>query len=316
LLFCTCLSGACNQNVNAQSADLAQRALVDCAKNYNIPASQYNAFKASDIGSACISAYQVVYKDASQKTFDSVCAGKTGREQGGCLVGRNLGKTAREADQKQNGGNGGSGTTLTDTQIKDIAESDDACQVGSSELRSACVSGFVAGYKNQSESLCTNKQFSTQQQTKCKDGYSAGKESKANGVTQAQPTDPKASADAKDACKQYDSGGSNPVKYYFDTCVDGYLAQKAGKNQQQACEDGFADGSDSQKACLVGFKAASDGGSNGDDTSACIANSSTTLEWLGCPLIAALSKGTEAINGFVENQLNDGNIPGNRFRCI
>jgi hypothetical protein len=41
-----------------------------------------------------------------------------------------------------------------------------------------------------------------------------------------------------------------------------------------------------------------------DDNATCIGNSSTTLEWIACPLITALSTATEKINGFIENQLD------------
>lgn len=43
---------------------------------------------------------------------------------------------------------------------------------------------------------------------------------------------------------------------------------------------------------------------NGPDSSACVANSHTTLEWLICPLMTAISKMADQINGFVENMLN------------
>ncbi|HCM52171.1 TPA: hypothetical protein DIS56_03530 [Candidatus Saccharibacteria bacterium] len=40
------------------------------------------------------------------------------------------------------------------------------------------------------------------------------------------------------------------------------------------------------------------------DSSACVANSSTTMEWLLCPIITAISKFTDEINNFVEGQLH------------
>ncbi|MDB5160717.1 MAG: hypothetical protein JWO96_97, partial [Candidatus Saccharibacteria bacterium] len=41
-----------------------------------------------------------------------------------------------------------------------------------------------------------------------------------------------------------------------------------------------------------------------DDTSACILNSNTTLEWLACPVITAISKTADGLNKLVEDQLN------------
>jgi hypothetical protein len=281
-------------------AQIQQKALEDCAKNSGVSSKDYDVYKKSEAGKACIAAYVTIYKDASQATFDKVCTGKTGSSQAGCLIGRNLGKAARDADQPSGGGGG---TTLTDAQIKAIANNDNACQVGSKELKNACIAGFLAGYKGQSDSVC-DKNFNSQETNKCKDGYSAGVSAKTNGVTKANPLDPVEEA-AKKVCKRYDTDATprpdTANKTYFDICVNGYKAANSGKNQKEACEDGFVKDSDSQKACLVGFNGFRD---NNDDTSACVANGGTSLEWLLCPLTLALGKSADKMNDFIENQLN------------
>jgi hypothetical protein len=91
-------------------------------------------------------------------------------------------------------------------------------------------------------------------------------------------------------------------------CIAGYDAGSNGKTEAEACDGYGASGSKPHHskefgdACVVGYKAAAST-TSGDDTSACIANSHTSLEWILCPVITALSDATEAINNFVENQL-------------
>jgi hypothetical protein len=109
------------------------------------------------------------------------------------------------------------------------------------------------------------------------------------------------SADAKDACKDFADGGSKENNTFYNDCLQGFADGDSGKSKAEACENGYNPGP-SQDACLVGFNAAS--GSRGDDTSACVANSSTTLEWLMCPLIVAISDGADGLNKFVESQLD------------
>ena len=46
------------------------------------------------------------------------------------------------------------------------------------------------------------------------------------------------------------------------------------------------------------------------DTSACVANSHTSLEWLLCPMTTAISNGADAINSLIESQLHF-NVNGN-----
>jgi hypothetical protein len=290
-----------NQAVYALTdAQIQQKALEDCAKNSGVSSKDYDKYKKSETGKACIAAYVTIYKDASQATFDKVCGGKTGSSQAGCLIGRKLGKDAREADQPSGGGGG---TTLTDAQIRAIANNDNACQTGSKELKDACIAGFLAGYKGQSDSVC-DKNFNSQETNKCKDGHSAGIAAKTNGVTKANPLDPVEEA-AKKVCKRYDTDATprpnTANKTYFDICVNGYKAANSGKNQKEACEDGFVKDSDSQKACLVGFNGFHN---NDDDTSACVANGGTSLEWLLCPLTLAIGKSADKMNDFIENQLN------------
>jgi hypothetical protein len=119
-------------------AQIQQKALVECAKDYGVTSKDYAQFQKNDPGKTCISTFIIIYKDSSQATFDSVCSGKVGISQSGCLIGRTLGKKSREADQPTGGGGGGGGTNLSDATIRSIADSDPACQVGSKELK-ACL---------------------------------------------------------------------------------------------------------------------------------------------------------------------------------
>jgi hypothetical protein len=295
-----------NPSAEAQvvsGAALQQQALVDCAKQYGVGSNQYNQFKANSPGKDCINSYVIVYQDASQAIFDGVCAKLSPGTpaQAGCLIGRTLGQKARQANQPSGGGGG---TTLTDAQIKAIAANDSACQVGSSELKNACIAGFLRGYKGASNNC--GSAFNGRATNKCTDGWNAGKEAKKNGVTIPKPIDPAASSAAIDACKKYDPNAKprpdTANQTYFDDCVNGYMAAKAGKTQKEACEDGYNPGP-SKDACLVGYNAAT-GNDGGDDTSACVAHSHTSLEWLFCPLITAISKGADQLNNAVESQLD------------
>lgn len=43
---------------------------------------------------------------------------------------------------------------------------------------------------------------------------------------------------------------------------------------------------------------------SGDDSSACVANSHTSLEWILCPIITSVSKFADGVNDYIEGQLN------------
>jgi hypothetical protein len=110
--------------------------------------------------------------------------------------------------------------------------------------------------------------------------------------------------DAKKACKDYAPGGSKHNNTHFQQCLDGYADGLAGKSKDEACGGSkYTDGSDSQDACLVGFNAAA-GTNEDDDESVCLSNSHTSLEWIVCPLITALSKGANELNNKIMDQLN------------
>jgi hypothetical protein len=288
-------------------SEIQAKGVAACGKNEQLNPKDYAAFAKTTQGKACVDAFVIIYKDASQTTFDNVCAGKTGSAQAGCLIGRTLGKQAREADQASNGSGGGS--TLSDAQIKAIASNDNACQVGSSALKNACIAGFVAGYKGQSNNVCNSSSYSSLEQTKCKDGYSAGQAAKSSGITQANPTDPTVLSGAKDACKEYDPNAKprpdTANQTYFNNCINGYAAGNTGKSQKEACEDGFVSGSDSQKACLVGFSAATS--IDEDSQSKCLNASATSLltfGWIACPVLSGIDNFIKVTNNVIEDQLN------------
>jgi hypothetical protein len=119
------------------------------------------------------------------------------------------------------------------------------------------------------------------------------------GTTSVSGSDP----EAKQACANYVDGSDSQ-----NACIAGYNGGKAGKKQPDTCDDYGPSGTKHNHsqalhdACVAGF-AAGDPTSGGDDTAQCIANSHTSLEWIMCPVITALSKATEGLNGFIENQL-------------
>jgi hypothetical protein len=111
---------------------------------------------------------------------------------------------------------------------------------------------------------------------------------------------------AKQACKDYAPGAPHANTSYYSDCIQGFTDGNNNKTQDEACGNSkYPKGGDGQKACVVGWQASSAGANGkGDDTSACIANSNTTLEWLACPLITAMSKSAELLNSAVEKQLD------------
>jgi hypothetical protein len=125
-------------------------------------------------------------------------------------------------------------------------------------------------------------------------------------ATPPPPPPPSASAsqDAKDICKKYDVDAkprpSTANKTYYEDCLQGYADAKAGKSKSDACTKDINPGP-SRDACLVGFNGFHD---NDDDTSACVTNGGTSLEWLLCPLTLAIGKSADKMNDFIENQLN------------
>jgi hypothetical protein len=159
-----------------------------------------------------------------------------------------------------------------------------------SELE-ACAVGVSAKNNFLDNNVCNKYKDagSTKPKTACLGGYNN--------------TSPEISDDMKATCKDYGPDGSAPShgQTLQTACYHGYIQGQAGKNQGEACGI-YVDPSDTQKACIAGFNAGK--ASQGDDTSDCVTNGSTTFEWLLCPLTTALSKSAEAMNGFIENQLN------------
>jgi hypothetical protein len=110
---------------------------------------------------------------------------------------------------------------------------------------------------------------------------------------------------AKDACKDYGPSGTKPnhSQALFEDCLAGYAGGADGKDLDDACKKSdYTIPSDSYNACKGGYSAGK--ASTGDDTSDCVVEGSTTFEWILCPITTALGKSAEAMNGFVENQLN------------
>jgi hypothetical protein len=133
----------------------------------------------------------------------------------------------------------------------------------------------------------------------------AGEDFKFTGLAGAAGTSTpadKPTSGAESACKKYAPGEAEESPSVYSACLDAYKDSADGKSQKEACDDKYPAGSKRLEGCLVGFKAGTT--TDDDDTSACIANSSTTLEWIGCPIITALSKGADKLNGLVEDQLN------------
>jgi hypothetical protein len=123
------------------------------------------------------------------------------------------------------------------------------------------------------------------------------------GAAGTAPTDEAGddSAGAKEACKKYAPGGADENSSVYTACLGGYADGTDGKSQKEACDDKFPADSKRLEGCLLGFNAAS--ATEGDDTSACVANSSTSMEWLFCPLITAMGHGIEKLNDLVESQM-------------
>jgi hypothetical protein len=121
---------------------------------------------------------------------------------------------------------------------------------------------------------------------------------KANSTGGSSTSDP---TGAKDACKDYGPNGTKPnhSQALNEACIAGFEGAVSGKSQDEACKD-YRGGS--LEACKAGFSAGKT--NNDDDTSACVANGGTTLEWLLCPLTLAVGKSADKMNIFIENQLN------------
>jgi hypothetical protein len=265
---------------------------------------------------ACLDAYTTTYnayKAAAanaQATFDGICK-TTDVNYSYCTQGRNQGKTDGQGDH--NTTTSGNPGTTTDTDILNKAKADSACQAGSEAIKGACYAGYITAYKGGSESsVCKNggsvkvgsTTYSVTTRTigNCSNGFDAGNRED-QAATPTQPQQAEASTAAKNACVDYGPTGTKPnhSEALFNACTTGYDAATHGKSESEACT-GYADPSDSRNACLAGYNAQS--GDAGDDTSECVANSHTSLEWIMCPLITAISDGTEKLNDFIENQLN------------
>lgn len=68
--------------------------------------------------------------------------------------------------------------------------------------------------------------------------------------------------------------------------------------------DGTLTGKVSQLQGAQSGQVGTNGDNGGDDSSACVANGHTSLEWLLCPITTALGKAAEGINDIVEEQLD------------
>jgi hypothetical protein len=185
----------------------------------------------------------------------------------------------------------------------------------------ACVAGYFQQKTNPTvgETSFCNTKFSGIQSGACVRGWDAAKNSETtappgtnfvNDACAAFSGDKLTSCvhDLNTYCSDYakkDSTNPDPVTT-LKNCYKGVQAKTGG----QANPCGSLSGHQ-KDACNAGFTNAKDpsgggGGGSGssDDTSACITNSTTTLEWLGCPIITAISKGADIMNNTIEGLLN------------
>lgn len=282
-------------------AALANQAYAECKS-----AMQEDIPQNSDPAKACIASYSSTYSDPSRENLDKFLgiqgvqgSCNRGNWPGWCLKGVELGPKARVKDNGQ-GGSGGGG--LSDQQIKAIGENDSACNVGAPEFESACLSGFVAGYKASQSEKDACKQKDTQEQNWCKKGYSAGQDSKKAGVTVPKTVteeEKKTIQEAKTECEKAKQKGS-----YLDTCQAAYLAAVAGKKKSEVCgDDKFVKNSDSQKACEKGFALGASSVKPKEQVD-CDAKLSSILSWIACPIIDMGVAFTDYVfEGFVQPML-------------
>lgn len=179
-------------------AALVSQSHADCAKVMN--SENNDGFRNSIAGKACSEAYRAIYSDPSQQNLDRYLGSDTtpqgkcttdhpGPGQGACRQGVSAAQEARKRDlANSTNPNVKTPEKLTDNEIKEIAKTNPACTNGNEKLRNACLEGFVAGYKNSKSKSNQCKQSDTQEKNYCNSGYDAGKNAKANGITQPEAT--------------------------------------------------------------------------------------------------------------------------------
>jgi len=196
---------------------------------------------------------------------------------------------------------------------------DGSTTTASNAQYTACKGGYAEEINNPSigkTSYC-NTTFSGIQSTACVTGW--------NGAANNQTTAPSGTNYINNICNAYSgdklsqcvdvlsttcNGWTNKTAQNPDptktlkSCLDG--AQKKLAGQSNSCDSSY-NGAE-QTACDGGFNnttvSNASGSNNGSDTSDCVVQGSTTLEWILCPLTTALGKTTDAMNGFIENQLD------------
>jgi hypothetical protein len=274
---------------------------------------------------ACIDAYNPVYTAYrngaanAQTVWDNACATliqSNDARVSYCTQGRNQGKVDGQADR--NAATTGNTGSAADADIINKAKAASECQAGSAAIKNACIAGYYTGYKGGDKgNICKNGGSVTVNGTRyavtnstisnCNNGFTAGAREKSSTdppvVNTGTPAASTTSADALDACKDYGPKGTQPNhgQTLLDACAHGYDGGLKGDSQSTTCNS-YPASSDRRDACVFGFNAGKD--AQGDDTTDCVTNGGTGFEWILCPFTSALSKSAEAMNGFIENQLN------------